>query len=132
MCKWREEKEHLAEQAAEMEAVLMEEAEKERAKQEKKRQREMSRKRLRVQLYHEEREEEKEREEAWLGQLREEAEELKREARRRGHDRVVFRQDQLAEKTKQQRLVMEERLECAREKEKRLEALRQQVTKTRL
>ncbi len=127
VAQWRAEKEALAAAQAERKGALLLEQQAAREREERKRRLQRERTKVKLEAYHEEEEERRVEEEAWLARLREETEEMRMERALRGHSRVNFRREQQAKKLSQQMKVLAEREEEEREREKRLEAIRQQV-----
>ena len=128
--KWREEKEDLLAAQAKQEAALQLEQQALREKEEEKRKKKAAKVKLKLHTYHKQQEVARAEEEVWLQRVREEREGVKREEALRGQDRVKYRKEQLLNKLSQQKKLAELKMQEEREREERLNALRQQVSYT--
>lgn len=109
---------------SQQQAALQLEQQMRREKEEEKRKKKQKTK---LGVYHKAKEQKWAEEEVWFQRLREETQKLRKEEAKKGQGRVKYRKEQLVDKLSRQKEYLEQQAEEERDKEKRLEALRQQV-----
>lgn len=124
--KWRKEKEEESVMLTQQQDALQLEQQTRREEEEKRKKKQETTK-MKLGVYHKAKEQKWAEEEVWFQRLRAETEKLRKEEARKGQGRVKYRREQLVDKLSRQKEYLEQQAEEERDKEKRLEALRQQV-----
>ena len=112
---------------SQQQAALQLEQQMRREKEEEKRKKKQKATQMKLSVYQKEKEEKWEEEVVWFQRLREETRKLRKVEAKKGQGRVKYRREQFVEKLSRQKECLEQHAEEEREKEKRLEALREQV-----